>query len=425
MFQSLIDLFPVESRGVVMTLTAPLRWIPEWTSAMLTFMTSQSAPVVALFSVALMAPALLLVAGMWSTMVSLYTLPFRSGRGGFMTAMVLAWWDAGRCVWLFWTGIARLMVALVGWVLGTIKFVLLTIRNTIIGVIRSPLAMLDWTSRRYFQPGVPWIAFLVLLAWSGVEATVFTFTLQPTLNEVFGGLTGYEPNPRVMAPLLWVFLFMLVAGSFACIQVLNEAIRTRRVSEIIQMTLVESAVMFFEVIFLYRELIDAVTPWIAQQSGGEVRLGLVSTMLLASFGWVGVRGMSWFLFGRFGTPALLAILSRQTISQDSGPSPVPEPVSSDMWRAPVEALKADVTWFQAEGKRLFELLTLPVLQLLACALNFAVVVVQSRPAFALPFTTLDEMLASNPFATAAPTHAPRLGGAGHHTPRDGMKRVAS
>jgi hypothetical protein len=177
------------------------------------------------------------------------------------------------------------------------------------------------------------------------------------------------------------------------------------------------------VIFLYRELIDAVTPWIAQQSGGEVRLGLVSTMLLASFGWVGVRGMSWFLFGRFGTPALVAILSRQTISQDDdNVSAVPAPVSNDMWRAPVEALKADVTWFQQEGKRLFELLSLPVLQLLAAALNFAVVVVQSRPAFALPFKTLDEMLASNPFATASVTRAARHDR--HMTPRDGA-RVAS
>jgi hypothetical protein len=404
-----------------MALTAPLRWIPEWTTVMLNFMTGQNPAVVALLAVALLMPALLLIAGMWSTMASLYTLPFRSGRGGFVTALLMAWWDGGRCVWLYWTGIARLMVALAGWVLGSVRFVLLTLRNTLLGVVRSPLAMLDWTSRRYFQPGVPWIAFLVLLLWSGVEATVFTFTLTPTLNEVFGGLTGFEPNPRVMAPLLWLFLFMLIAGSFACIQVLNDAIRTRKVGEIIQMTLVESAVMFFEVIFLYRELIDAVTPWIAQQSGGEVRLGLVSTLLLASFGWVGVRGMSWFLFGRFGTPALLAILSRQTISQDSGVSSVPAPVTKDMWRAPVDALKADVEWFQQEGRRLFELLTLPVLQLLAAALNFAVVVVQSRPAFALPFKSLDEMLASNPFAATA-TRTPRLD---LKTPRDGMPRVAS
>jgi hypothetical protein len=423
MFQSIVDLLPAESRGVFLALTAPLRWIPEWTSVMLSFMTAQNPGVMALMAVGLLMPALLMVAGMWSTMVSLYTLPFRSGRGSFVTSLLMAWWDAGRVVWLYWTGIARLLVALAGWTLGAVKFVLLTIRNTLVGVVRSPLAMLDWTSRRYFKPGMPWVAFLVLLVWSAVEAVVFTFTLTPTLNEVFGGLTGYDPNPRVMAPLLFLFLFMLVAGSFACIQVLNDAIRSRRVGEIIQMTLVESAVMFFEVIFLYRELIDAVTPWIAQQSGGEVRLGLVSTMLLASFGWVGVRGMSWFLFGRFGTPALVAILSRQTISQDDdNVSAVPAPVSNDMWRAPVEALKADVTWFQQEGKRLFELLSLPVLQLLAAALNFAVVVVQSRPAFALPFKTLDEMLASNPFATASVTRAARHDR--HMTPRDGA-RVAS
>ena len=426
MFQSLIALFPAEWRGTITVLSAPIRWIPEWTNVALTSMSGQHPAVIALAAVALLMPVLLVVAGMWSTMVSLYTLPFRSGRGAFVTSLLMAWWDAGRCIWLYWTGAARLMVAVAGWVLGAIKFVLLTFRNAVRGLLRSPLALLDWTSRRYFQPGVPWIAFLVLLLWSGVEATVFTFTLQPTLNEVFGGLTGFEPNPRVMAPLLWLFLFMLIAGSFACVQVLTDAIKNRRVPEIVQMVLVESAVMFFEVIFLYRELIDAVTPWIAQQSGGEVRLGLVSTLLLASFGWVGVRGMSWFLFGRFGTPALLAILSRQTITQDGGVSSVPAPVTNDMWRAPVEALKAEVTWFQAEGKRLFEMLTLPVLQLLAAALNFAVVVVQSRPAFALPFKNLDEMLTSNPFALSARSgRADRIPSVGMKTPRDPMPRVAS
>ena len=425
MFQSLIELLPAEWRGAVMVLTAPLRWIPEWQTVVLTSMSRQHPATVAVAAATLLMPALLLIAGMWSTMVSLYTLPFRSGRGAFVTSLLMAWWDAGRCIWLYWAGLARLAVALFGWMLGAARFVLLTLRNTVLGLVRSPMALLDWTSRRYFQPGVPWIAFLVLLVWSAVEATVFTFTLQPTLNEVFGGLTGFEPNPNVMAPLLWLFLFMLVAGSFACIQVLNDAIRSRRVGEIVQMALVESAVMFFEVIFLYRELIDAITPWIAQQSGG-MQLGLVSTLLLASFGWVGVRGMSWFLFGRFGTPALLAILSRQTISQDGGVSAVPAPVTSAMWRAPVEALKADVAWFHDEGRRLFELLTLPVLQLLAAALNFAVVVVQSHPAFALPFKTLDDMLMANPFAPASRGgRADRPIGGNLPTPRDPMQRIAS
>lgn len=422
MIQSVIDLFPAEWRAAVTAFSAPIRWLPQWQSDVLSFMYGQNPVMIAFAAIVLAMPALLLIAGMWSTMLSIYTLPFRSGRGAFVTSLLMAWWDAGRCIWLYWTGMARLVVALFGWMLGAIRFVLLTIRNTIVGLVRSPMAMLDWTSRRYFQPGMPWLAFLVLLVWSGVEATVFTFTLQPTLNEVFGGLTGFEPNPRVMAPLLWVFLFMLVAGSFACVQVLTEAISKRKVGDIVSMALVESAVMFFEVIFLYRELIDAVTPWIAQQSGGEVRLGLISTLLLASFGWVGVRGMSWFLFGRFGTPALVAILSRQTITQDGGVSSVPEPVSQDMWRAPVEALKKEVTWFQQEGRRLFELLTLPVLQLLAVALNFAVVVVQSRPVFLVPFKSLDEMLQSNPFAARAAKHDH---GVARLTPRDGIARVAS
>ena len=142
MFQSLIELMPVESRGVLTVLSAPLLWIPEWTSVMLTFMTGQNPGVVALLAVVLLMPALLLIAGMWSTMISLYTLPFRSGRGSFVTALLMAWWDAGRCVWLFWTGIARLMVALAGWALGSLRFVVLTVRNTLLGVLRSPLAML-------------------------------------------------------------------------------------------------------------------------------------------------------------------------------------------------------------------------------------------------------------------------------------------
>src|SRR5207244_18168 len=101
-------------------------------------------------------------------------------------------------------------------------------------------------------------------------------------------------------------LFIIIGGSFACIQVLNEAIQTRAIGQIVSMVLVELAVALFEVLFLYRELIDAITPWLAQQG---FQLGIVGTLGLALLGWVGVRGMTWFLFGRFGTPALLAILA--------------------------------------------------------------------------------------------------------------------
>lgn len=424
MFESFAQLFPAEWRGAILALTAPLRWLAEWQGSILRLpFAADSTLAVVVASATLLVPALLVAVGMWCTAASLYTLPFRSGRGGFLTSLLMAWWDAGRCIWLFWAGMLRVAIALVGWVLGSIKFAIRFVKNLILGLLRSPLTALDWTSRRYFKPGMPWVAFFILVLWSGIEATIFTFTLQPTLNEVFGGLTGFEPDPRVMGPLLWFFLFMLVAGSFACVQVVTDAIKERKIGTIIQMLVVEAAVMFFEVIFLYRELIDAITPWIAQQSGGEVQLGIGATLALASFGWLGVRGMTWFLFGRFGTPALLAVLSRQTISQDVA-SPAMPPVDNDLWRAPIDALKSETAWFHAEAKRMLELISLPVLQLLAAALNFAVVTVQSRPMFTLPFNTLEDILAATPGANVRPDRAPGVLPGPRPTPRD-MARVAS
>jgi hypothetical protein len=314
----------------------------------------------------------------------------------------------------------RVGVALVGWVIGSVRFAFLMVKNILLGILRSPLTLLSWSTERYFQPGVPWVAFFVLTVWCAIEATIFTFTLQPTLNEVFGSLTGFDPNPRVMAPLLWMFLFMLVAGSFACVQVVTEAIKEKKTATIVQMLVVESAVMFFEVIFLYRELIDAITPWIAQQSGGSVQLGIGATLALASFGWLGVRGMSWFLFGRFGTPALLSILSRQAVSHEGAARPIVRAVEPGLWREPVNALKAETEWFHAEAKRMFELLSLPVLQLLAAAINFAVVTIKSRPMFSLPFKSLEEILAATPLV-----HRPSLdSGARKLTPHDPRTRVA-
>ena len=423
MFESFAQLFPADWQRAVLALIAPMRLLAEWQSTISVAWTGTNPAGQVLAWVVLLGPALLLAAGMWCTAISLYTLPFRSGRGAFITALLMAWWDAGRCIWLFWTGMLRVAVALVGWVIGSLRFGLLMVKNMLLGLFRSPLTLLDWTSRRYFQPGVPWIAFLILMIWCAIEATIFTFTLQPTLNEVFGGLTGFDPNPRVMTPLLWLFLFMLVAGSFACVQVVTEAVKQKKTGTIAQMLVVESAVMFFEVIFLYRELIDAITPWIAQQSGGSVQLGIGATLALASFGWLGVRGMSWFLFGRFGTPALLVILSRQTISQEGGARIVASPVEPDLWRAPVNALKAETAWFHEEAKRMFELLSLPVLQLLAAAINFAVVAVQSRPMFSLPFRSLEDILTATPMAfSSRPTLET---GSRMRTPHDPRPRVAS
>lgn len=343
-------------------------------------------------AILLLLPAGVFIAAIWGTMVSLYTIPFRLGRSvTLLQSVALAWWDALRMAWFYWAGLVRFLIVLVGWVWGLLKLSVNLVVGTIKGAITSPLAVLDATSRR---PGVPWAAFFMLIIWSCVEATIFTFTLRPTMSELLADLTGYEVNGFALVLILWVFLAIIIAGSFACIQVLNDAIKARQTGNIIFMILVEIAVAMFEVLFLYRELVDAMTPWLAQQG---IQLGVFGTIGLAFFGWVGVRGMTWFLFGRFGAPALISVLGRQPLVIEGAGAHGSAPPLVDYWKGPIAALKAEREWFRKEGLELFELVSLPVLQVVAAGMNFLFVVFTGRGHFTLPFKSIDEVLASTHF----------------------------
>ncbi|HLQ69314.1 MAG TPA: hypothetical protein VK124_07300 [Gemmatimonadales bacterium] len=339
----------------------------------------------------LLLPAAALIAGIWGTIVSLYTIPFRLGRAtSLLQGILMTWWDVIRMVWFYWAGLVRFLIVLVGWLWGLLKLTVQLAWGTIKGAVTSPLAVLDATSRR---PGVPWPAFFLLIVWSAIEATIFTFTLRPTMSELLADLTGYEVNALALVLLLWLFLWILIAGSFACIQVLNDAIKSRRWGQIVAMVAVELAVAMFEVLFLYRELVDAMTPWLAQQG---IQLGIFGTIGLAFFGWVGVRGMTWFLFGRFGAPALIGLLGRQAFAVEGSGSHASTPMP-DYWKGPISALKAEREWFRKEARELFELVSLPVLQLVAAGLNFGFVLFAGRPHFTLPFKSIDEVLAATHF----------------------------
>jgi hypothetical protein len=238
--------------------------------------------------------------------------------------------------------------------------------------------------------------------WACLEATIFTFTLRPLVSEVMADLTGGDISPFWVSVILWPFLVILIAGSFAAIQALTDAINTKNTTQIITTAVFEGFVMFFEVMFLYRELIDAITPWIAQQTGFQ--LGFFSTLAFASFGWVGVRAMTWFLFGRFGTPALLGILGRQKMEGTGMAGTGTAAIQPEFWKGPIDALKREAEWFKKEARDVFELMSLPVMQILAAAVNFAVVVVLGHPTFTLPFRNLDQLLASTPLLTQSGKH---------------------
>jgi hypothetical protein len=395
MLEQIVSRAPERWRELIEILVAPIVWIPRMQRTVLDYFTEWSSAWMAIGKFGfLLLPVLLAVCAIWCTQLSIYTLPFRSGRVRYIATILLTWWDAARAVWLFWVGIVRLAGVLVGWVITLATLIFKLVLEALKQAVLMPFTVGGRMTETYFRPGVPWVAFVMLMFWCALEAAIFTYTLFPTVTEVLADLTGAEEATRYAGPILYFFLLMLIMGSFACVQALIDAIRKREMKFIIQMVIVELFVMFFEVMFLYRELIDAITPWIAQQTGGKVQMGIVLTLALGVFGWVGIRGMTWFLFGQFGTPPLLAFISRQPIVDMEG-VPVrhdPGQATTAWWRAAIEDFKREIGWLHERSDQLVEYLVLPVLQLLAAALNFGMVLVTGRTVFNLPFTSVKEVM---------------------------------
>lgn len=386
-------IIPAQTQDLLNILAAPVSWIPGAQKMLLGLVLDHSSiGTIAASYLLLLFPALLAIGGMWCTMLSVYTVPFRSGRVDLLKMLLLAWWDSALATWTYWVGLGRFVIVVMGWLITLTQLVLRLVLDTLRQVIMFPFTMTGMMTQSYFQPGVPWVAFLLLIFWCLLEATVFTYTLMPTITEVLAGITGGEASPYTL-PGLFIFLFFLITGSFACIQALAEAVKNREFKFMVQMIMIEVFVMVFEVMFLYRELVDAITPWIAQQTSEQFRPGIFFTLSLATFGWVGIRGMTWFLFGQYGTPIVLAFISRQPMEGGvaRGMAEVPAAVVR-WWRAPLDDFKTEIEWLHEKATELVEYLTLPVLHVVGAALNFAMILIVSKPVFNLPFKSLHEAL---------------------------------
>jgi hypothetical protein len=383
--QEFITAFPEQWRQVIGMLMSPIAWIPRTHDILMGFFfESPSAWVAAAKYVLLLFPAALGLAAIWCTQLSIYTLPFRTGRLQFASALLLTWWDAARAVWLYWMGLVRLGAVVIGWLMVLTGFVVRTVIHAVRHLISMPFLMNGRVSERYFQPGVPWIAFVGLLLWSFLEAAVLAHVLFPPITEILTDLAETQAFIHVVGPTLFVSLFILICGSFACAQRLADAFRSRERKLIGQMVGVELSVAFFEIMFLYREMVVTFTPWFAERPAM-----IIAT---AAGGWIGVRALTWFLFGQYGTATLLAFISRRPLAAlESRAVPSSSAAVPAWWEAPLRDFKNEIEWLHAKSDRLLEYLALPVLHLAAAAVNFGTVLIASRPVFALPFKNLEEI----------------------------------
>ncbi len=352
--EQFISSFPQQWQEIIALLLGPVGWIPRLQYVLMDFFLHSPSPWVAAAKyVLLLFPALLGLAALWCTQLSIYTLPFRNGRVHFVSALLLTWWDAARAVWLYWTGLVRFIGVALGWIVIVASFLVRLVVEATRKVTLAPFTVTGRMAQRYFQPGVPWVAFVALMLWCLLEATVFTHVLFPTVTDVLSRLAETPEPARVTGPVLFVFLM-------------------------------EIFVAFFEVMFLYREIVAAFMPSLADQQAG--------TLVVATCGWLGVRGMTWFLFGQYGAAPMMAFMSRRPlISPEAVQLAATAAATAPWWEGPLRHLRRETEWLHTASERLLDYLALPVLHVAAAAVNFAMVLVVSRPVFNLPFKALDEI----------------------------------
>jgi hypothetical protein len=390
MIDRIIGKLPEAWRGPAELVAAPIAWVPVLQQTLMSFFfDAQPGWMAALKYTFLLFPVLLGVVAVWCTGLSVYTLPFRSGRTRFVSLVLLAWWDAALAVWLYWVGMVRVAGVVLGWALGISRLAVRLVAGFIRDVVGTPFAMSSMLMRGYFKPGVPWLAFVMLLLWCALETAVFTYTLEPRVTTLVNDLSGTDDS-RFTVPILYALVLALVMASFACVQALINAVRTRDSRFIAQIIGIEMFTIFFEVMFLYRGVVEVTMPWIAKDNGAAVAT--------AAVGWFGVRGLTWFLFGQYGTPPLLAIIARRPLTDAEAP------LSSGMrsepfWRLAMHDFRRDLDWLHIKSDEMLELLALPVVHLLGAALNFAMILTASRPVFNLPFRSLKEVTESRDMET--------------------------
>src|SRR5437867_9184320 len=335
----------------------------------------------------LLMPLGAVVLGYWASVLSLPTIVVRAKRRTFISLVLVTWWDLSRAIFTFWGGVFRFLARLVISLLGMCQMLLIGTWAVVQELVALPLRMLRSVSTNVLQPGVPWIAVAMTFFWCIFEATIFTYVMTSLVIDTLSNLAGTEMTEAAVRIPLFLFMFFIVLGSYAVLSTFTAAVRSRDWPTIVKIGVVELVAMFVEVVFLYREFVDALVPWFAQHTSGNFELGIVGTLAIAGTTWLGIRSLSWFLFANSGTPTIMAIISRQGVGSRDAANGAP-PVTSLFSESFTGRLRKEFEWVATEGERLLDAFLVPPMQVVAAALNFVTLLVANRHLLDLPLQSV-------------------------------------
>ncbi len=341
----------------------------------------------ALKRIFLLMPLGAIVLGYWTSVLSLPTIIVRHKRRTFVSLVLVTWWDLARAIFTFWGGVFRYLIQLVISVFGLVQVLLVGTWAIIQEIIALPIRMIRSVGSNVLNPGVPWIAVAMTFFWCVFEATIFTYVMTSLVIDTLSNLAGTEMTETAVRIPLFLFMLFIVLGSYAVLSTWAAALKSRDWPTIVKIGIVELVAMFVEVVFLYREFVDALVPWFAQHANGNFDLGIAGTLAIAGVTWLGLRSLTWFLFASAGTPTMMAIIQGQGVGNRDAVGQV-QPGFRFFSESFTGQLQKEFQWVGAEGQRLLDAFLVPPMQVVAAALNFVTLLVMNRHLLELPLQSV-------------------------------------
>ena len=365
----------------------------------------------------LLLPALAFILACWVSVLSVLSVIVRHDRIDFVMDLLVTWWDLGRAIIAFWGGAFMFVFALVAGLLGLVKFLVLGVWTLLHDVLLVPFRVVKNVGSNVLAPGVPWIAVTMTLVWGILEAAIFTYVTTPLVMDTLSNMTGAELTELMVRIPLFLFLLFIVLGSYAVLSTWADTIKKKEWASVVKIGVIEVVVMFVEVMFLYREFVDAIVPWFAQHSGGNFELGIGGILAIAAGAWFGVRGISWFLFASAGTPTIMAVIRGSGVASPAADGVARPRTDLSITQGFIEQIKAEMGDIQKRGDDVMGAFVIPPLQLVAAGVNFCTLLLSGQHLFELPFRSLMEVMTSKVVLHSVPRKSAGVGPANKEASR--------
>ena len=343
--------------------------------------------------------------GYWTSVLSVPTIVVRTKRRAFISQVLVTWWDLARATFTFWGGVFRFLLQLGISVLGAVQMLVVGVWAVLQELIVLPFRLIRDVSSNMLSPGVPWIAVGMTFFWCVFEAIIFTFVMTSLVIDTLSNLAGTQLTETAVRIPLFLFMFFIVLGSYAVLSTWTAALKSKDWGAIIKIGAVEGVALFVEVVFFYREFVDALVPWFAQHASGHFELGVGGTLAIAGLTWLGIRSLSWFLFAGAGTPTIMAIIQGHGVGgrDAAGAARQEFRLFSDSFTG---QLRKEFEWVGAEGERLVDAFLVPPMQVVAAALNFVTLLVTNRHFLDLPLQTVRDFKDARSLVAELSSRAP-------------------